>query len=138
MQSPSSAAGQKPASSPPPSLHSTDLKFQSTWASLGTIHVGEVKVARFAFTNVSQRVVTVSVGQTSCDCLRLKTTQKEFKPGEAGAVEFELDPSGFNFSVKSALTLTVMLATEPEHALTQLTFAAVLMPGSDQSSAAKQ
>jgi hypothetical protein len=132
MQSPSSAAGQKPASSPPPSLHSTDLKFQSTWASLGTIHQGEVKVARFAFTNVSQRVVTVSEGQTSCDCLRMKSQQKEFKAGEAGDVEFELDPSSFSFNVEQALTLTVMLETEPEHALTQLTIAAVLAPGSGQ------
>jgi len=125
---------QKQAFVPPPSLHSTDLKFQSTWASLGTVHKGEVKVARFAFTNVSQRVVTVSEGQTSCDCLRMKTSQKEFKPGEAGAVEFELDPSSLNFDVKSALTLTVMLKSEPEHALTQLTVAAVLVPDSEEPS----
>jgi hypothetical protein len=130
MQSASSEAAEKPASSPPPSLHSTDLKFQSTWASLGTIHKGEVKVARFAFTNVSQRVVTVSEGQTSCDCLRMKTTQKEFKPGEAGVVEFELDPSSLSFNVEAALTLTVMLASEPEHAYTKLTIAAILSPGS--------
>ena len=129
MQLPFGAADQKPSSSPPFSLHSKDLKFQSTWASVGTIHKGEVKVARFAFANVSQRVVAVSVGQTSCDCLRLKTAQKEFKPGEAGVIEFELDPSSLSFAVKSALTLTVMLATEPEHAYTELTIAAVLSPG---------
>jgi len=86
-------------------------------------------VARFAFTNVSQRVVTVSVRQTSCDCLRLKTQQKEFKPGEAGVIEFELDPSSLSFDIQSALTSTVMLQSEPEHAYTELTIAAVLSPG---------
>ena len=128
-QLPFGAAGQKPASSPPVSLHTKDLKFKSTWASVGTIHKGEVKMARFAFTNVSQRVVTVSVRQTSCDCLRLKTQQKEFKPGEAGVIEFELDPSSLSFDIQSALTSTVMLQNEPEHAYTELTIAAVLSPG---------
>jgi len=128
-QLPFSAADQKQPSSPPVSLHSKDLKFQSTWASVGTVHKGEVKVARFAFTNVSQRVVTVSVWQTSCDCLRMKSQQKEFKPGEAGVIEFEVDPSSLSFDVHSALTLTVILETEPEHAYTQLTIAAVLSPG---------
>lgn len=128
-QSPPGAAGQKPPSSPPVSLHTKDLKFQSTWASVGTVHKGEVKVARFAFTNVSQRVVTLSVRQTSCDCLRLRTQQTEFKPGGAGVIEFELDPSSLSFDVLSALTSTVILQSEPEHAFTELTIAAVLSPG---------
>ena len=128
-QLPFTAAGQAPTPSPPISLHTKDLKFQSTWASVGTVHKGEVKVVRFAFTNVSQRVVTVSVKQTNCDCLRLKTQQKEFKPGEAGAIEFELDPSSLSFDAQSALTLTVILQSEPEHAYPQLTIAAVLSPG---------
>lgn len=132
MPSPSSAAAQKQASSPPPSLHSRDLKFQSTWASLGYVHQGEVKVARFAFSNVSQRAVTLGDVQTDCACLRMKSQQKEFKPGEAGVLEFELDPSSLSFNVKRALTLTVGLETEPEHALTQLTIAAVLTPDSPQ------
>jgi len=128
MQLPFTAADQKPPSSPPISLHTKDLKFQSTWASVGTIHKDEVKEARFAFSNVSRRVVTVSVARTNCDCLRLKTAQKEFKPGEAGVIEFEVDPSTLSFDVHSALTLTVILETEPEHAYTQLTIAAVLSP----------
>jgi hypothetical protein len=128
-QSAFGAPPQKQASSPPPSLHSTDLKFESTWAGLSPIHKGEVKVARFAVTNVSQHVVTVSVGQTSCDCLRMKSPQKQFKPGEAGVIEFELDSSSLSFNVEQALTLTVMLASEPEHAHTQLTIATILAPG---------
>jgi hypothetical protein len=120
---------QKPGALPPPSLHSTDLKFQSTWAGLSPIHKGEVKVARFPFTNVSNHVVTVSEGQTSCDCLHLKTAQKEYKPGESGVIEYELDPSSMSFNVEAALTLTVMLQSEPEHAYTQLTIGAILAPG---------
>jgi hypothetical protein len=118
------------ASPPPPSLHPADLKFESTWASLGYVHKGEAKVARFAFTNVSQHVVTVAEVQTGGDLLKMKTQQKVFKPGEAGAFEFELNPSGLSFNVVQSLTLTVLLTTEPEHAYTHLTVAAILVPGS--------
>lgn len=111
-------------------LQSHDLKFESTRASIGDVHKGEIKVARFDFTNVSQRMVTIGIGQTSCDCLRMKSQQREFKPGEAGSVEFELDASGFNFDVVQALTLTVMLQTQPENAWTQLKILAALVPGS--------
>jgi len=122
-----------PASSPPPRLRSKDLKFESSRVSVGYVHKGEVKVAVFPFTNVSQHVVTVSVGQTGCDCLRLKTAQKDFKPGEAGGIEFELDPSTLNFDVRQALTLTVLLETEPEHAVTELTILAALTPDSAEA-----
>jgi hypothetical protein len=134
---PSNQLAQERASAPPLSLHPKDLKFQSTWLSVGYVHKGEVKVARFTFTNVSQRVVTLANVQTDCPCLRMKSQQKEFKPGEAGVLEFELDPSSFSFDSRTALTLTASLETEPEHARTQLTVAAVLMPGSDQPSAPK-
>jgi hypothetical protein len=117
-------------SSPPLSAGSKDLKFQDTWAGLGYVHKGEVKVARFAFTNVSQHVVRVADVQTGGDILKMKTQQKEFKPGEAGVFEFELNPSGLSFNIEQALTLTVLLTTEPEHAYTQLTIGAILVPGS--------
>ena len=122
-----------PASSPPPRLRSKDLKFESSRVSVGYVHKGEVKVAVFPFTNVSQHVETVSVGQTGCDCLRLKTAQKDFKPGEAGVIEFELDPSTLNFDVRRALTITVLLETEPEHAVTELTILAALTPDSAEA-----
>jgi len=130
---PSNQLGQERASAPPLSLHPKDLKFQFTWQSVGSIHKGEVKVARFPFTNVSQRAVTLADVQTDCPCLRIKSLQREFKPGEAGALEFELDPSNLSFDTRTALTLTATLDTEPEHAQDQLTVRAVLMPGSDQS-----
>jgi len=119
---------------PPPSLRPKDLKFESKWASVGIVHKGEVKIARFAFTNVSQRVVTLADVETDCPCLRTKSQQKEFKPGEAGVIEFELDPSTFSFDVKQGLTSTASIETEPEHALTQLTVAAVLVPDSEEPS----
>ena len=113
-------------------INSSDLKFDSTYASVGFVHKGEVKVARFPFTNVSQRTVTVSDVQSSCPCLRLASQQREFKPGETGAIELTFDPSTFSFKSRLALTLTVSVQTEPEHALTQLTVAAALTPGSEQ------
>jgi len=119
---------------PPPSLRPRDLKFESKWASVGIVHKGEVKTARFAFTNMSQRVVTLADVETDCPCLHMKSQQKDFKPGEAGVIEFELDPSAFSFDVKRALTLTASIETEPEHALTHLTVAAVLLPDSEESS----
>jgi hypothetical protein len=122
---------QQQASGPHFSVNSTDLKFESTWASLGFVHQGEVKVARFPFTNVSQRTVTVADAQSTCPCLRMTSQQKEFKPGEAGAIELTFDPSSFSFKSKLALTLSVSVQTEPEHALTQLTVAAALTPGAE-------
>lgn len=119
---------------PPPSPLSKDLKFTSTRVSIGYVHKGEVKDASFTFTNVSARAVTVSLGQTSCDCLRMKSQEQEVKPGEAGAVEFELDPSTLNFDAQQALILTVLLKTEPENALTRLTILAVLTPDSGGAS----
>ena len=130
-QSLSGAGGQNRS---PPSLRAKDLKFQSTWTSVGIVHKGEVKTARFAFTNVSQRAVTLADVETDCPCLRMKSQQKEFKPGEAGVIEFELDPSIFSFDVRQALTLTASIQTEPEHALTRLTVAAVLVPDSEEPS----
>jgi len=123
---------QQQASGPHFSVNSTDLKFESTWASLGFVHKGDVKVARFPFTNVSQRTVTVADVQSTCPCLRMTSQQREFKPGEVGAIELTFDPSTFSFKSKLALTLTVSVQTEPEHALTQLTVAAALTPGPEE------
>ena len=135
---PSNQLTQEPPSTPPLSLHPKDLKFKFTWVTVGYVHKGDVKVARFDFTNVSQRAVTLADVQTDCPCLRTKSQQKEFKPGEAGVLEFELDPSSFSFDTKTALTVTAALDTEPEHARTQLTVNAVLVPGPDQPSAPKK
>jgi hypothetical protein len=115
-----------------PGIHlgSTDLKFQTLWVSLGEAEGNEVKIARFPFTNVSKHNVTVDNVQTSCDCLRLKTQQKEFKPGEAGVLEFELDPSSLLGSGTQAVTLGAMVKTQPENAVTKLTMGLAVYPDS--------
>jgi len=119
---------------PPPHLRlgSQDLKFQSFWVSLGETYGSEVKVARFPFTNVSNHNVSLAEVQISCDCLRLKTQQKEFKPGEAGVLEFEFDPSSLQSDRVQALTLGVMVTTQPENAVTKLTMGTSLVPGSEK------
>ena len=127
------APGDAPqASGPHFAVNSSDLKFDSTYASTGFVRAGEVKLVRFPFTNVSQRTVTIADVQSTCPCLRLTNQQKEFKPGEAGAIELTFDPSSIKFKNRLALTLTVSVQTEPEHALTQLTVAASLISGADQ------
>jgi hypothetical protein len=117
-----------PASVPPLPRGSPELKFQSTWVGLGYIHPGEVKVAKFPFTNVSQQVVRLVEVQTGGDCLRLKTQQKEFKPGEAGVLEFELDPSVLGWNTEQALSLEVVLKTDPGGVYTRLDLGAVFEP----------
>lgn len=119
---------QAPALPPPPPRGPPELKFKSTWAGLGYIHQGEVKVARFPFTNVSQHVVRVVGVQTGGDYLRLKTQQKEFKPGEAGVLEFELDPSVLGWNTEQALSLGVALKTDPGGVYTRLAIGAVFEP----------
>jgi len=116
------------AVAPPPTRGTPDLKFQSTWAGLGYIHPGEVKVARFSFTNISQHTVRLVEVQTGDDCLRLKTQQKEFKPGEAGVLEFELDPSVLGWNTTQALSLDITLKTDPGGVYTTLDLGAVFEP----------
>jgi hypothetical protein len=86
-------------------------------------------VAEFHFTNISQHVVKVVEVQTGGDCLRLKTQQMEFKPGEAGVLEFELDPSVLGLNTEQALSLAVILKTDPGGAYTTLNIGAVFEPG---------
>lgn len=133
------AQGQKSPFTTPPLLEAPlsgplkpprDLKFQSRYVGLDQTHRGEVKVARFPFTNVSDHNVTIAGVQSSCDCLRLKTQQKEFKPGEAGLLEFEFDSSSLHFD--GILSLTVLVKTEPENANNKLTIGTVLVPGPAQ------
>jgi hypothetical protein len=96
---------------------------------LDEVHHGEVKVARFPFTNVSKHDVAVEVIQPGCDCLRMKTQQKVFKPGESAVLEFEFDPSSLQFNVEQSFSTVVVLKTQPGGAQAMLTIAALLEPG---------
>jgi hypothetical protein len=120
-----------PTSFPHFSVNTKDLKFQYKSVSVGLVHPGETKVVRFAFTNVSQHSVTLADVESTCPCLKMTSQQKEFKPGEAGVLEFTLDPSSLSFKSKLGLSLTVSLQTEPEHAITNLTIAAAITPNSE-------
>ena len=117
---------------PPASVNfSADLKFESTWSGLGQVHAGEVKTARYAFTNVSKQVVTLSEFQLGCDCLRLKTQQMQYKPGESGALEFEFDASKLRLNRTQSFQQDIVFKTEPDGAYVKLSVAAVMLaPGS--------
>jgi hypothetical protein len=122
-------ARRPPAPAPPSPAVLAELKFQSTWVSLEHVHHGEVKVAQFPFTNVSNHEVAIEVIQLGCDCLRMKTQQKEFKPGESGVLEFEFDSARLQINVAQSFNTTVVLKTQPGGARAVLTIAAVLEPG---------
>ena len=125
-QAPFNPSLHSPLPPPPRVTAPVDLKFQTNSVALSWAHLGEVKVASFPFTNVSNHNVTLAEVQTGCDCLRLKTQQKEFKPGEAGVLEFELDAS--KMPAYGALNLTVLVKTEPENTY-KLFVGSVLLPG---------
>ena len=103
------------------SLFSKDLKFDSTWFGLGVVEAGKTRVARFTFTNVSTHAVTFSEFQLGCDCLRLKTEQKEYQPGQTGTLEFEFDPSRLGVAPEESFTQGIMIRTEPGGAYVKLT-----------------
>jgi hypothetical protein len=115
----------RPPSSPAPSK---DLKFESVWCGLGVVQDGQPKVARFTFTNVSTHLVTLAEIQVGGDTLRLKTQQKEYKPGESGTLEFEFDPSSLGFNTEEAFTQDVIVKTEPGGAYYSLTVSALVTP----------
>ena len=109
-------------------LFSKDLKFESTWCSLGNVESGATPVARFHFTNVSTHSVTLDDIQLGCDCLRLKTQPKEYKPGESGTLEIEFDPASLGFTVEESFSQAVVLKTEPGGMYVKLTIAALVAP----------
>jgi hypothetical protein len=118
-----------PAPPPPPPTVAPDLKFEYFWVGLEYVHHGELKVARFPFTNVTNHEVGVEVVQLGSDSLRLKSQQKEFKPGESGVLEFEFDPSHLQFNVEQSFTTEAELKIQPGGEHVMLTIAAMLEPG---------
>jgi len=118
----------KAVRSAPVSFFSKDLKFESTWCTLGNVEGNATQVARFPFTNVSTHVVTLADIQLGCDCLRLKTQQKEYKPGESGTLEIEFDPSSLAANADQAFSQDITIKTEPGDAYVKLTVAARVGP----------
>ena len=111
-----------------PNVFSKDLKFESSWSGLGKMPSNETKVARFSFTNVSTRVVTLADMQLGCDCLRLKTQQMEYKPGESGTLEIEFDASKLGINRAESFEHDILFKTEPSGGYVKLTIGALLLP----------
>jgi hypothetical protein len=107
-------------------VFSRDLKFDSTWLSLGIVDDRKPRMARFTFRNVGTHVVTLSEFQIGSQFLRLKTQQKEYKVGESGTLEFEFDPSSLGNDDEEAITQDVMIKTEPGGAYVKLTIAVLV------------
>jgi len=104
------------------------LEFAITTDNIGEMRAGHPAVARFRFKNSSSQVVRLTDVQLGCDCLKLTTSQREFQPGESGTLEFDLDTSGMQVSVREAFSQTVVVKTEPG-GYVDLTVAAILLPG---------
>jgi hypothetical protein len=119
----------RPLRSAPALAFSKDLKFESTWCGLGIVEGNGTQVARFPFKNVSTHIVTLADIQLGCDCLRLKTQQKEYKPGESGTLEIEFDPSILAVNTEQAFTQDIIIKTEPGGAYVKLTIGARVGPG---------
>jgi len=118
----------KAGRAPAPIVTSKDLKFESTWCGLGNVQSDETPLAKFAFKNVSTHSVTLADVQLGCDCLHLKTQQKEYKPGESGTLEIEFDPARLGLNMEESFSQVVILKTEPGDAYVLLTIAARVAP----------
>jgi hypothetical protein len=115
---------------PPASVFSRDLKFDSVWCSLGHVKGDGIQVAQFPFKNVSTHAVTLADIELGCDCLRLKTPPKEYKPGESGTLEIEFDPSKLGVNTEQSFMQDVIFKTQPGGAYVKLTIAALVTPSS--------
>jgi hypothetical protein len=121
-------APKKAARAPAPIGASKDLKFESNWCGLGNVNSGETPVAKFPFKNVSTHSVTLAEVHLGCDCLRLKTQQREYKPGESGTLEIEFDTSSLGLTREESFSEGVVLKTEPGGGYVILTIAALVAP----------
>ena len=91
---------------------------------MGMIQPGQIKVARFPFTNVTDHPVTITSIETFCDCLKAKIDKKEYKPGESGEVAIEFNPKGFERDYGA----TILVKTDPGDIPTHLTVLGFVVP----------
>jgi len=112
---------------------SRDLKFDSAWVSMGTVTNNDKREAKFSFKNVSAHPVTLAEFQLGCECLRLKTQQMEYKPGESGTLEFEFDPAKLGINYEESFQQDIIFKTKPGGDYVKLTVAALLASSSETS-----
>ncbi len=123
---PSTNQGALPASPP-----AEELKFKGHRYWLGNnLQPGEVKVARFPFTNVTDHVVTLSAVLTGCECLKVKTQKKQYKPGESGELAIEFNSTGYERKYEQ----TILVKTDPGNLTTHLLIGAIVLPRLPQTS----
>jgi uncharacterized protein DUF1573 len=107
----------EPKETKPTASRPEDLKFKGHRYRLGMVRSGEVRVAHFPFTNVTDHPVTLSSVNTFCDCLQAKIDKKEFKPGESGELDITFDPKGF----QREYSQSIIVKTDPGDLTTYLT-----------------
>lgn len=101
-----------------------ELKFKYHNYLMGKIQSGQITVARFPFTNVADHAVTLSSVNTFCDCLRVKSGKKEFKPGESGELDIEFDPKGYEMLYAQ----TILVKTDPGDLTARLSVTGFVVP----------
>jgi hypothetical protein len=101
-----------------------ELKFSGHTYNFANIQPGQIKVARFPFTNVTDHVVTITDVATGCPCLRLKTEQKVYKPGESGEIVIEFDSTDY----EKGYAQTIVVKTEPGNLRTNLNVTGYIVP----------
>jgi len=107
-----------------PSPHTEELKFKGHRYVMGKIDPGQIKVARFPFTNVTDHSVTLSSVVTGCPCLEAKMEKKQFKPGESGEIAITFNPAGYERDYAQ----TVVVKTDPGDLTTYLMVVGYVMP----------
>ena len=93
-----------------------ELKFKGHRFGFGIVQPGEIKTARFPFTNVTNHAVKLTAVLTSCECLQVKTEKKEYKPGESGELLIEFNPEGYEHLYYQ----TIVVKTDPGDVRTNL------------------
>jgi len=100
-----------------------ELKFKGHRYILGKIGKDQVRMARFPFTNVTDHAVSLSSVVTGCDCLEVKTTKREFKPGESGELDIQFNPKDF----EREYLQTIVVKTDPGGVTSHLTVVAYVL-----------
>lgn len=103
-----------------------ELKFKGHRYGLGVMRAGDVRVARFPFTNIAGHAVTLASVATSCDCLVVKTEKKEYRPGESGELAIEFNSSDYSYNYEQ----TIVVKTSPGDRVSHLTIGAYVIPPS--------
>ena len=109
--------GERPGIAQPPPAAAEELKFKGHLYRLGNLFAGQVKTARFPFTNVTDHEVTITSVDLVSKLLHSKMEKKVYKPGESGELAVEFDPGDF----QGDFGQTILVTTDPGHLTTKLT-----------------